>query len=65
VIFSQPGFPPTWEQNGGPNTLNFSFTLCEGQKRRDKHTQEVYCNGKPLGDKPHFFKEQVSVYVGQ
>jgi len=27
VIFSQPGFPPTWEQNGGPSNRDFSFTL--------------------------------------
>ncbi len=23
MIFSQPGFPPTWEQNGGPNNRDF------------------------------------------
>lgn len=27
MSFSQPGFPPTWEQNGGPNKKGFSFTL--------------------------------------
>ncbi len=27
MIFSQPGFPPTWEQNGGPINRGFSFTL--------------------------------------
>jgi len=41
------------------------FTLCERQKRRDKYLQKVYFNGKPGGDKPHFFTEQVPVYVGQ
>ena len=23
MIFSQPGFPPTWEQNGGPSNRDF------------------------------------------
>ncbi len=25
MIFSQPGFPPTWEQNGGPTPLAHTF----------------------------------------
>ena len=27
MIFSQPGFSPAWEQNGGPGNRIFSFTL--------------------------------------
>ena len=40
-------------------------SLWRREKGSDKDVQKVYFNGNPRGNKPNFFKKQVSVHVGQ